>query len=170
MDLKPDNLVWVKADAFKGKGMIKDMWEDETCKVVHQIVTDIPSYEVTDQCGQSCILHQNWLLLVILETGVPLCVGVSHAWDQCTSPTPVEPTPKGSDSEITPWVDSGLASTQCQSSQTPLGWINGKLWLLSWMSTRASTEDGWRLQVTCCWSGSLQDCMHLVEGVDVPGP
>ena len=59
MDLKPANLVLVKADAFKGKRKIKDRWEDETCNVVHQITTDIPSYEVTDQCRQSCILHQN---------------------------------------------------------------------------------------------------------------
>ena len=59
MGLKPDNLVIVKVDAFKGKRKIKDRWEDETCEVVCQIMTDVPSYEVTDQCGQSCILHHN---------------------------------------------------------------------------------------------------------------
>ena len=101
MDLKPGNLVLVKADAFKGKRKIKDRWEDETWEVVHQIMTDVPSYEVMDQCGQSWILHQNQLL-IMLETSVPLCVGVCHALDWCTSPTPDEPTPKGSDSEITP--------------------------------------------------------------------
>ena len=57
MDLKPGNLVLVKADAFKGKRKIKDRWEDETCEVVHHLATDVPSYEVMDQCGQSCILH-----------------------------------------------------------------------------------------------------------------
>ena len=79
MDLKPGNLVLVKADAFKGKRKIKDRWEDETCKVVHHIVTDIPSYEVMDQHGQSHILHCNRLLFVMLETGIPFCVGVCHA-------------------------------------------------------------------------------------------
>ena len=59
MNLKPGNLVLVKADAFKGKRKIRDRWEEETCEVVHQIVTDSPSYEVTDQCRWSCILHQN---------------------------------------------------------------------------------------------------------------
>ena len=98
-----------------------------------------------DQCRQSFILHQNQLLLIVSVSGIPLCVGVRHAWEQCTSPTPVKKTPKGSDSEIIPWVDSGLASTQCQSSQTPLGLINGKLWFLPWTSTGVSTEDGWRL-------------------------
>ena len=102
MDLKPGDLVLVKVDAFKGKRKIKDRLEDETCKVVHQIATDVPSYKVTDQCGQSHILHWNQLLLIVSETGVPLCVGVHHAWDQCTSPTPVEPTPNGCDSEIMP--------------------------------------------------------------------
>ena len=57
MELKPGDLVLVKADAFKGKRKIKDRWEDEACEVVHQIVADIPSYEVKDQCGQSHILH-----------------------------------------------------------------------------------------------------------------
>ena len=53
MDLKPDKLVLVKADAFKGKRKIRDRWEDKACEVVYQIVTDIPSYKVMDQCGQS---------------------------------------------------------------------------------------------------------------------
>ena len=59
VDLRPGNLVLVKADAFQGKRKIKDRWEDEPHEVVHQIMTDIPSYEVMDQCGQSCILHCN---------------------------------------------------------------------------------------------------------------
>ena len=53
VNLKPGNLVLVKADAFKGKRKIKDRWEEETWEVVHQIVTDVPSYEVTNQHGKS---------------------------------------------------------------------------------------------------------------------
>ena len=98
MELKPGDLVLVKADAFKGKGKIKDTWGNEACEVVHQIVTDIPSYGVMDQCRQSFTLYQNQLLLVTSETGAPLCVGVCQAWDQCTSSTPIKPTPKGSES------------------------------------------------------------------------
>ena len=163
VDLKPGNLVLVKAEAFQGKRKIKDRWEDKPREVVHQVMTDIPSYEVTDQHRQPCILHFNWFLLIASETGVPLCVGVHHAWDRCTSPTPVKPTPRGSNSEITPWEDSGLVITQCQARKTSLGWINGKLQLLPWKSVGASTEDGWRLQVTCSGSGCLQDHMHLAE-------
>ena len=59
VNLKPGSLVLVKADAFKGKRKIKDRWEEETWEVVHQIVTDVPSYQVTNQHGKSCILHQN---------------------------------------------------------------------------------------------------------------
>ena len=94
MDLKPGNLVLVKTDAFKGKRKIRDRWEEETCEVVHQIARDIPSYEVTDQCKQSCILHLNWLLLIASEVGVPLCIGVHNAWDRCTSPIPCKQTSK----------------------------------------------------------------------------
>ena len=96
------------------------------------------------------------------------CVWVSAK--HRTSPTPIKPTPKGSESKITPWKDSGLVITQCQASKTSLGWINGELWLLQWTSTGACTEDRWRLQVTCSGSGCLQDHMHLAEGVDVSNP
>ena len=51
--LKPGNLILVKADAFKGKRKIKDRWEEETWVVVHQIATDIPPYEVTNQHRRS---------------------------------------------------------------------------------------------------------------------
>ena len=126
MDLKPGDLVLVKADAFQGKRKIKDRWEDEPHEVVCQITTDIPSYQVMNQCGQSCILHCNWLLIAS-ETGITLCVGVHQAWERCTSPTPVKPTPKGSDSKTMPWEDSGLVITQHHARKTSLGWINGKL-------------------------------------------
>ena len=88
VNLKPGNLILVKADAFKGKRKIKDRWEEETWEVVHQIATDIPSYEVTNQHGGSWVLHQNQLLLIASEVGIPLCMGSCHAQDRCTSPTP----------------------------------------------------------------------------------
>ena len=55
VNLKPGDLV--KADAFKGKRKIKDRWEEDTWEVVHQITTDVPSYEVTNQHGKSHVLH-----------------------------------------------------------------------------------------------------------------
>ena len=57
VNLKPGDLVLVKVDAWKGKRKIKDRWEEETWKVVRQIVADVPSYEVTNQHGQSQVLH-----------------------------------------------------------------------------------------------------------------
>ena len=53
VNLKPGNLVLVKADAWKGKRKIRDRWEEETWEVVHQIVADIPSYKVTNKQGRS---------------------------------------------------------------------------------------------------------------------
>ena len=53
VNLKPGDLVLVKADAWKGKRKINDRWEEETWEVVHQIAADIPSYKVTNQCGWS---------------------------------------------------------------------------------------------------------------------
>ena len=59
VNLKPGDLVLVKADAFKGKRKIKDRCAEETLEVVHQIAKDIQSYEVTNQQGRSHVLHQN---------------------------------------------------------------------------------------------------------------
>ena len=57
VNLKPGNLVLVKADAFKEKRKIKDRWEEDTWEVVHQIANDIPPYKVTNLHGKSHILH-----------------------------------------------------------------------------------------------------------------
>ena len=77
-NLKPGNLVLVKVDAWKGKRKIKDRWKEETWEVVHQIAADIPSYKVMNQCGWSRVLHQNWLLLIASEVGIPMCMGSHH--------------------------------------------------------------------------------------------
>ena len=140
--MKPGNLVLVKADAFQGKRKIKDRWEAKPHEVVHQMATDVPSYELTDQHRQSHVLHCNWLLLIGSEAGVSLCVGVHQVQDRCTSPIPVKPTPRGSDSKTMPQEDDGLAITQHQARKTSLGWINRKLWLLLLTSTGVSTENG----------------------------
>ena len=63
VNLKPGDLVLVKADAFKGKRKIKDRWEEDTWEVVHQITIDVPPYEVMNQNSQSRVLHQNQLLV-----------------------------------------------------------------------------------------------------------
>ena len=140
--MKPGDLILVKADAFQGKKKIKDRWEDKPHEVVHQIMTDVPLYEVKDLHGNSHILHYNWLLLIASEAGFPLSVGVCEVQGRCTSPTQVKPTPRGSYRKTMPQEDDGLAITQEQARKTSLGWINGKLWLLPWMSARVSTEDG----------------------------
>ena len=151
VNLKPGDLVLVKTDAWKGKRKIKDRWEEETWKVVQQIMADVPSYEVTNQQGWSRVLHQNQLLLIVLEVGVPLCMGNRHTQDRCTSPTPCKTTSIGGDDERTPQEKNGKAVTQWPTSKASLGLKNGKLWLGLWTSTRVSTEDGWRPQVK--WFG-----------------
>ena len=98
-----------------------------------------PPYEVEDHHGNSHILHCNWFLLIASEASIPICVDVHQVWDGYTSPTSVKPTPRGSDRKTMPQEDNGLAITQHQARRTSLGWINGKLWLLLWMSAGTST-------------------------------
>ena len=86
VNLKPGNLILVKADPFKGKRKIKDRWEEETWEVVHQIMTDVPSYEVANQqwkvtspppkltssyCMSEVGMYPCVLATIIHGTGVP---------------------------------------------------------------------------------------------------
>ena len=111
MNLKPGDLVLVKVDAWKGKRKIKDRWEEETWKVVRQTVADVPSYKVMNQHGWSQVLHQNWLLLIASEVGIPLCMGNHHTWDRCTSPTPCKTTSVRGDEKRMPQEKVGKVVT-----------------------------------------------------------
>ena len=112
MNLKPGDLVLVKADAWEGKREIKDRWDEETWEVSQQIAADVPSYEVTNQHGWSQVLHQNQLLLVTLEVGIPLCMGYHNTQDRCTSPTPCKTTSLGGNEKRTSQEKHGKAVTQ----------------------------------------------------------
>ena len=144
---------------------MKDRWEEDTWEVVHQIMTDISSYEVMNQHRRSHILHQNWPLLVTSEVGVPLCTCSCHTQDRCISPTPHKTTSVGDETKWMPQENNGKAVTWGPTSKGSLGWISGKLQLLPWTSTGASTEDGWRPQVK--WHGCRpwKEYVHKTEGM-----
>ena len=164
VNLKPGDLILVNADAFKGKRKIKDRWEEETWEVVCQIATDVPSYEVTNQHRRSQVLHQNWLLLVTSEVVIPLCMGSRHAQDMCTSPTPCKTTSVRGERKRMPQENNGKVVTKWPTSKASLGWKNGKLWLLLWMSIGASTKDRWRPQVTWCGCRPQKEHVCKAEG------
>ena len=173
-ELKPGNLVLVKADAFKGKRKIRDRWEEETYEVVHQIVTDILSYEVMDQCGRSCILHQKLASSHYIRGWHSLVYRCPSCKGQMYQPHPMQAHFQGKWGYDDATRSSGWAVTQCLASKTSLGWINGKLWLLPWTSTRASTDDGWRFKVMCSGCRHLKEHICLAEGmmslpVDITG-
>ena len=127
VNLKPGDLVLVKADAWKGKRKIKDRWEEETWGVVCQNTADVPSYKVMNQHRWSWVLHQNRLLLVTSEVGIPLCRGSHHTQDRCTSPTPCKTTSIGGDEKRMPQEKDGKVVTQWPPSKASLGWKNRKL-------------------------------------------
>ena len=129
-ELETWHLVLVKADVFKGKRNIKDRWEEDMWEVVCQIMTDVPSYEVMNQNGKSWVLHQNWLLLIASAVGVPLCIGVHHAWDRCTSPTPCKATSTRGETKMTLLENNHKVVTQWPTRKASLGLISRKLWLL----------------------------------------
>ena len=114
---------------------------------------------MTNQHSWSQVLHQNQLLLITSEVGIPLCMGSHHTWDRCTSPTPCKTTSVRGDGKRMPQEKNGKAVTWWPTSKTSLGWKNGKLQLIPWASTGVSNEDGWRPQVK--WFG----CKHWKEHV-----
>ena len=122
VNLKPGNLLLVKADAWKGKRKIKDRWDEETWEVSWKIMADVPSYEVMNQHRWSQVLHWNWLLLITSEVGVPLCMGNHHTWDRCTSPTPHKTASLGGDEERMLQEEDGKAVTWQLTSKASLGW------------------------------------------------
>ena len=125
MNLKPGDLVLVMVDAWKGKRKIKDRWDEETWEVSRQIAADVPSYEVTNQHRWSQVLHQNWLLLITSEVGIPLCMGNCHTWDRCTSPTPCKTTSLGGDGKRMPQEKDGKEVTHRPTSKASLGLKTG---------------------------------------------
>ena len=161
--LKPGNLVLVKADAWKGKRKIKDRWEEETWEVLHQIMASVPSYKVMNQSWWSWVLHWNPLLLIASEIGIPLCMGSHHTLDRCTSPTPCKTTSVGGENKRMWQEDSGKVVTWQPTSKDSLGWKNGKLWLLPWTSTGASTEDRWRPQVMWLGCRPWKEHIHMTS-------
>ena len=90
VNLKPGDLVLVKADAWKGKRKINDRWQEETWKVVQQIMADIPSYEVTKQHGRSRVLHQNQLLPHCIRGWSSLVYGQSSYTGQVYQSQPTQ--------------------------------------------------------------------------------
>ena len=60
--------------------------------------------------------------------------------------------------------ENGKVVTQQPTSKASLGWKNRKLQLGSWMSTRASTEDGWRPQVKWFGCRPLEELVCKAEG------
>ena len=125
VNLKPGNLVLVKANAWKGKRKIKDRWEEETWEVVHQIAADVPSYKVTSQHGWSWVHNQNQLLLVMSEVGIPLCMGNHHTQDRCTSPTSHKTTSIGGDEMRMPQEKDGKVVTWWPTSKASWGGKTG---------------------------------------------
>ena len=105
-------------------------------------MTDVLSYKVTNQHRRSQVLHQNQLLLIASEVGIPLCMGDHHTQYRCTSPTPCKTTSLGGDKMLMPQEQNGKAFTRRPTRKASQGWKNGKLWLGLWTSTRASTA-GW---------------------------
>ena len=169
--LKPGDLILVKADAFQmeeedqGQMGGQASWGSmsDCDRQSPHAWSERPAWKFTCPTSQLAPPHciRSWHSLVH---------GCLPSMGQMYQPHPSQAYSRGSDSKTVPQEDNGLAITQCQARKTSLGWINGKLQLLPWMSAGASTEDGWRFQAMCSghgclpWQNGWQAHMCLVEG------
>ena len=87
VNLKPCNVVLVKADVLREKARSRTGGKKRPGRWCIRLWQTLPLMKWTNQHEKSCILHWNWLLLIASEVGIPLCIGIHHAWDRCTRPT-----------------------------------------------------------------------------------
>ena len=163
---KPGDLVLVRPDGFKGKRKIKDRWEEETCKVVHQITTDIPIlwsdgpvWMVTHPPPETDFfsLHQR-LAFPCVEASIMHRTGVP-------APPHTSPLPK----EVKIWWCHKNAvagwSPNAQPARLPWGGLMGSYDFYCGHLLEHPREDGWRHQVTYSRHMSQKKHVHLAEGM-----
>ena len=124
---------------------VKDWWEKEPYEVEHQVVEGIPSYLMKNQwIGCSWVLHWNQLFLIAPTEGTHLCTVVQAKQAWCT--TTLEEQTQKSETEGVPQSVNCLSPAQCQTGETPLGWMNRGLHTFILMLPKASWIDkGWKV-------------------------
>ena len=147
ISLEPGDLVLAKANAYKGNRKVKDWWEEEPYEVECQVAEGIPSYLMKNKwTGCSQVLHQNWLYLIALAKGTPLCMVVWTKQARCTTTTLEEQTLDESETQETPQRANCPPLAQHQMEETPLGWVNRKLCVFLWTFSRGCLlVQGWKV-------------------------
>ena len=103
ISLETGDLVLAKADAYRGKRNVKDQWDEEPYVVEHQVAEGVPLYIwITQQTGCLWILYWNWLFLIAIAEGNPLCMVIQAKGAQCTLKALEEQTLERSETEEAP--------------------------------------------------------------------
>ena len=118
----------MKLDAFQGKRKVKDRWSEAEYVVLHQVINDVPGYEVRDDDRNIKVTHHKRFFLVATarDDATPLGGSESISYESATLSTLAELTPLEWNSEM-PESDVDVVLTQCLTSHVPLGWIDGIL-------------------------------------------
>ena len=140
-----------KADAFQGKGKVKDWWSKVEYEVIHQVTNGVPSYKIKDASGNLKVAHHNWLFLLVTPRGevMPLCKSKDAYSSMSTWSTLVVLTPLECENDM----PKGLLErclTHHLTSRILLGWMDGVLWPLPMVVHRsAQKEPGLRMKDIC---------------------
>ena len=95
VQLRPGNVMLMKANVFQGKRKVKDQWSEVEYMVVHQVADDVPTYKVRDDNGNVKIIQHNQLFLVATPwvKAMPLGANKSLSYEGTTRSTLVELSP-----------------------------------------------------------------------------
>ena len=137
------DIVSLKLFAFQGKRKVKDRCRDAQYKVICQVATDVPAYELQDQGGNVKVIHQNQLFLVAPMEGdvTPLGIDADLSDEMSNQFTLVEFTPMECESE-SPADTAWEALTQCLTCGMPLGWLGSILWPFPVMAASPTEREG----------------------------
>ena len=102
MQLMLSDLVLMKLGVFQGKRKVKDRWSKAEYVVMHQVIDDVPTYEVQDDGGNIKVIHHDRLFLVApaKEDITPLGGSESISEEGATQSTLAELTPLEWESEM----------------------------------------------------------------------
>ena len=100
--------MWLKLYALQREEEVKDRWDDVQYRLICQIVTDVPAYEMCDKGGDIKVIHQCGLFLVAPGSGDVASLGTEADLSDTmfNQSTLVRSTPLGCENEspaVTAW-------------------------------------------------------------------
>ena len=126
VSLEPGDLVLAKANAYRGGGKWRTGGRRNHTKWNARLqIASLPTSWRTSRQDAHEFSTKNNFSSSLLQRGLP-CMIMCAKWARCTTTITEEETQK-SETEKAPQSANCLLLVQCQTDETPLGWVNRRL-------------------------------------------